>query len=180
MKNTGHYLFHEEQSFRSSPFIFLIGIIFVGTLIIQAGGMYRQLYLHKPFGDNPMSDTGLIITSVGVILLMLLVLFLFLYLKLITEVRNDGFYYRFPILINKQKFIPKEDISRFEVGKYNPIGEFGGWGIRIRPGKRKAYNVTGNQGVKFFLKNGKMVLFGTQQTEELRRALDKMMNPSNL
>lgn len=180
MRTSGHYLFHEEQSFRQSWVIYpLVGIV-LGVIVLHCYGLYQQLYLGKPWGENTASDTELIFSSVISTVVVLAVVVLLLKLTLETEVRDDGFYYRFPILINRERCIHKNDISRYEVGKYHPIGEFGGWGIRVRLGKRRAYNIKGNQGVKFYLKNGKMVLFGTQQPSELRKALDKMMQPSNL
>jgi len=178
MRTSGHYLFHEEQNFRQSWITIPGALVFLAVSIVQGYGMYQQLYLDKPWGDQPMSDTGLIITSVSVMVFMLLTMLLLLNLTLITEIRDDGFYYRFPVLINRQKVIRKEDIMNYEVGKYHPLRDYGGWGIRIRSLKTRAFNVKGNQGVKFYLKNGKIILFGTQQPDELRKALNKMINPS--
>jgi len=180
MKTSGHYLFHEEQSFRQTWILIPVVMGFLTASLLLGFGLYQQLYLGKPWGDQPMSDTGLIITTIVTMLALILVILLLLNLTLITEVRNDGFYYRFPILINRQKMIGKEDIMNFEVGKYNPIREFGGWGIRIRLRRARAYNVKGSLGVRFYLRNGKIVLFGTQQPEELKRALDKMINPPRI
>jgi hypothetical protein len=71
------------------------------------------------------------------------------------------------------RVIRKEDIVRYEVAKYHPLKEFGGWGFRTRLGRRKAYSILGRQGARFQLANGREVLFGTQQPAELKRALDK-------
>jgi hypothetical protein len=176
MKTSGHYYFHEEQNFRRLAIIVPLILLMLVTFFIQIYGMYKQIYLHNPWGDKPLSDQGLIITSVCVIVGVLLVVLLILNMTLITEVRFDGFYYRFPILIHKLRIIKKEDISRYEVGKYRPIWEYGGWGIRTGRQKGKAFNVWGNQGVKIYLKSGKMILFGTQNPEELRKAMERMMN----
>jgi hypothetical protein len=67
-----------------------------------------------------------------------------------------------------------EDITRCEVRTYNPIREFGGWGIRYRRGA-KAYNVSGNRGVQLELANGKRLLIGSQRSEELARAIEAKM-----
>ena len=37
--------------------------------------------------------------------------------------------------------------------------------------KGKAYNVSGNKGVKIFLKNGTNIMFGSQKHKELSKAL---------
>lgn len=176
MQAAGKYLFHEEQSFRQNRLILLVLAVVLLAVVFPVYGLYQQLYLGKPWGDNPTSDEALIISSVVTIVIVLMVAFLMLNLTLITEVRTEGFYYRFPVLINRLREIRKDEISYCEVGKYHPIREFGGWGIRFRPGRGKAYNVKGNEGVKIFLKNGKMVLFGTQQPYEMKRAMDKMLS----
>lgn len=169
-------MFHEEQEFRNTWLIFpiLLGIL---TMIIVMGiGIYQQIGLGKPWGDQPMSDNELLLTSVTSIIVVLLIAFIVLKMKLITEVRRDGFYYMFPILINKEKCIKRDMIDKFVVGKYNPLRDYGGWGIRIRPFRGRAYNIKGNMGATFYMKNGKKVLFGTQRPDELRRALETMMN----
>ena len=54
---------------------------------------------------------------------------------------------------------------------YNPIREYGGWGIRYGL-KSKAYNVHGNHGVQLELLNRKRLLIGSQRSEEFANALD--------
>ena len=54
-----------------------------------------------------------------------------------------------------------------------PISEYLGWGIRAGS-NGKAYNVKGNIGLQLVLKNDKRVLFGTQQPNELQKAIDRI------
>lgn len=176
MKTSGHYYFHEEQDFRQSWIIFPTIGITLATIILMVYGLYQQLYLGKPWGDEPMPDTGLIITSIATIVVVILACLLMLNLRLITEVRAEGFCYRFPVLINREREIRKERITSYEVGKYHPLRDFGGWGIRKRLFRKTAYSVKGSYGVTFHLDNGRTILFGTQKPEELKRALDRMMN----
>lgn len=175
MSTSEYRLYHEEQDYKQGWT--LIPII-VGTLIMVAFlgyGMYYQLQLGKPWGDQPISDTGLVSSSIiGVVVTLGMALFV-LNLRLIIEVRKDGFYYRFPVLINRMRAIRPSEIERYEVGRYHPLRDFGGWGIRYRPFRGRAYSISGTQGVCFYLKNGKKVVFGTKNPNELKRALDKMM-----
>lgn len=179
MKSSGHYIFHEEQEFRNTWVVFPIVLGILTMIVVMGIGMYQQIGLNRPWGDKPMSDNELILTSIISIVVMIIVAVVVLNMKLITEVRPDGFFFRFPILINKERCISPDSIARFEVGKYHPLRDYGGWGIRIRPLRGRAYNIKGNLGVTFYLKNGKKVLFGTQQPDELRKALEKMMNQQN-
>ena len=63
----------------------------------------------------------------------------------------------------KSHTIRIKDINSFKAMKYSPLKEYGGWGIRFGF-KGKAYNVSGNKGVKLFLTNGKNILFDTFNT----------------
>jgi hypothetical protein len=97
----------------------------------------------------------------------------FYFLELRTYVTQDGVYYQFFPLHLKLHLIKKDNIKKIEAIKYNPIGDYGGWGIR-RGFKGKAYNVYGNKGVKIYLKDGKNILFGSQDYRELERITKKI------
>lgn len=68
-----------------------------------------------------------------------------------------------------------EQIDSAYVRSYNPIGEYGGWGIRggklWSKSKGKAINVSGDIGIQLELKNGDKLLIGTQKKEEARSVL---------
>jgi hypothetical protein len=169
-------LFREEQRFTQVwIWVLLITCFLVGVVPIWYG-VYQQVYLGKPFGDHPGSDTGLIIVAIFTTLLMFGILLLFRLSKLITEIREDGIHFRFPPFILKWRMISREEIERYTVGKYSPVGEYGGWGVRYSFRKYgRAYNISGNQGLRLYLKNGKVLLLGTQRSQALSFAMQKMM-----
>jgi hypothetical protein len=170
--------FKEEQKFDQVWFRLIISGSWVAMVVIFGWGLYQQLVLKKPWGDNPTSDTALILTTVLVLTIMTGVTWMTFSMKLITEITEEGVKYRFPPLIRKFRTIPKSMIAVFQVRKYSPIGEYGGWGIRLGTmGRGRAYNVKGNMGLQLKLQNNKRILFGTQRPEALRAAMDKMMNP---
>ena len=147
-------------------------------LVIFRIGIRQQLFLGRPWGDNPVSDTGLVLTALFIFIVMTGVTWLAFTMRLVTEVTPEGFKSRFPPLMNKFRTIPESMIGEYQVRKYNPIGDYGGWGIRTGMfGKGRAYNVKGNMGVQLKLHNNKRILFGTQRLEALKAAMDKMMNP---
>ena len=161
----------EEQKF-NQWWIWLIILFASGLWIWQ---FVQQIILGIPFGDNPSSDLGVIFT----ILFPVLAVILFRILTLETIIDDNGVQYRFKPFQRKPRIIKADDIAGFEVKKYSPIKDYGGWGIRMGSRKKgKAYNVSGNQGVLFELKNGKKFLLGTQNPEAIRSALDKMMKRS--
>jgi hypothetical protein len=175
-----HILFNEEQKFKPL-IVWLISVpAWCAFNAIFAVGLYKQLQLRQPWGDNPMSDQGLIIFVICMNIFLIGLFVLFIKTKLITEVRDSGIYYSFPPFIIREKKIAKEEIERVEVRKYNAIKEYGGWGVRQRKVMRKsgiAYNVSGSTGLQLYLKSGKKILFGTQRKEAIESAMNKMLNP---
>ena len=110
-----------------------------------------------------------------VTLLMTGILMLFKSICLQVEINENGVRFRYPPLVRKWRRIDRTEIDRYEVGKYRPVTHYGGWGIRQGSRKYgKAYNVTGNIGLKLFLKNGKMILLGSQRAQALAYAMEKL------
>ena len=62
----------------------------------------------------------------------------------------------------------------YDYDNYNPISEYGGWGIKGGFSKQtgKAYTTKGTTGLQLTLKNGKKILIGTQKKEEIKRVLE--------
>lgn len=113
---------------------------------------------------GPFSIIGL--TILGVVSV-------FLYsLRLETEVRDDGIYVKMWPLHRSFRHISWSEIERYEARQYSPLREFGGWGVRWKPGKI-AYNVGGNQGVWIQRTTGRSVLVGSQRVEDFTRAIDE-------
>ena len=69
-----------------------------------------------------------------------------------------------------KKVIPLTEVKDWEVRRYGPIAEFGGWGVRFS-GNGTAYNVRGNIGLDMEISSGKKLLIGTQKGEEIKRLL---------
>jgi hypothetical protein len=157
-------IFHEVQQFRQI-WLWLIILLPVGILWY---GAIQQFVFKQPFGSKPAPDSVLFISwlIVGIALPAL-----FYSSKLITEVRDDGVYLRFfPFHLSFRK-IPFDRLSKYEARTYNPLLEYGGWGIRYG-WKGKAYNVSGDRGVQLELSNREQILIGSQKPEELAYAID--------
>jgi hypothetical protein len=170
-------LFKEEQRFDQ----WWMKLLIFGATLAGIGPMYygtiMQLSTGKPWGDNPMSDTGLIIMDIVTTVILAGVIYLVFGSKLVTIIKQEGIYVKFKPLLYKERFIPAETIEKYEIRKYNPVREYGGWGVRYgKFGRGKAYNVKGKFGLQLWLKNNKKLLIGTQRTEAIKRAMDKMMN----
>lgn len=108
--------------------------------------------------------------AVFLVALPLLLLLLFATMRLDTEIRTDGIYVRFFPAGRQYKKYAWEDLEQLFVRQYEPIREYGGWGIR--GGKHnRAYNISGNQGLQLIFKDKKRVLIGTKRPDELAALL---------
>jgi len=99
--------------------------------------------------------------------------FIFNKAKLIMQIRTDGIYVSFPPLRNSFTICYWENIDKLFIREYNPLGEYGGWGIKGR-GNNLAYNVSGNIGIQLVLINDSKLLIGTNQPEEIATVLTRL------
>lgn len=148
------------------------GQIWVWVLVALVAGLawyaaIVQLIYKKPFGSNPASDTLMLIIwvvfGIGFPLL-------FHSLRLVTEVRSEGVFVRFMPLHRSFHRFESEQIENCEVVTYRPLRDYGGYGIRYGV-QGKAYNVSGNRGVRLHLTGKKPVLIGSSQPENLASAI---------
>ena len=109
-----------------------------------------------------------------IILMSLSPMILFYFIELRVMLSNKGLQYQFFPFHLKSYTIKLDEITSFEELTYSPIKDYGGWGIRYGF-KGKAYNVSGNKGVKIYLKNGKNILFGSKKSNELALVLEQIM-----
>lgn len=166
-------LFKEEQQFRQWWHIVLILAAIVPAMIMCIYTLYRQIVVGVQVGNSPAPNVVMIIVFIA----LGVVLWVYFSLKLEVWIDQDGIHYRFFPLVIKNQFISKEEIQRFEIRKYNPIIDYGGWGVRRSFGRKwqKAYNVSGNIGLQLYLTNGKKVLFGTQRSQAIMYAIEEIM-----
>ncbi len=170
----GKIFFHEVQRYTQRwLWLLLITTTLLATLPF-AYGIYSQEVLGIPWGNNPGSTGLLVFVLLLDSAIMSVLLVLFIKMQLIVEIRNDGIWFRYPPLLYKWKMIAKEEIDRFEIRVYNPVFEFGGWGIK-GSSRNKSFTVSGKTGLQLYLKNGKKVLFGTQKNQSIIYAMDILM-----
>ncbi len=164
--------FHEEQRFNQKWLYVIVGMVAVLATTLFGYGMFQQLVQRQPWGDRPMSDTALAVVGPLVILFGWSMVALLRSISLRVEVRESCVSIRFRPLVRRE--IPLRDIRRCEARTYQPLREYGGWGIRFGRGGM-AYNVRGNRGVQLELVNGKCILIGSQRAEELAQAIQEGM-----
>jgi hypothetical protein len=156
-------LFEEVQQFKQK---WLEGLMLaVNTLLIATYFFTTFVTAQTPPEANP----GLI----AAILLCGLITFLLKRLKLISQVTTEGIQIRFSPLQSRFLLYRWEDIEHLSVRTYNPLLEYGGWGIRFGP-SGNAYNVSGNVGLQLVLRGNHKLLIGTTKASELIELLQNM------
>jgi hypothetical protein len=104
---------------------------------------------------------------------------LFKVISLTLSIDANQIQYRFKPFHRRNQVINKSDIKEASVVRYNPILQYGGWGIRYNFKRGKAFSTRGNYGLQIKLNNGRSILIGTQKPEELKSFLRAHPLPSN-
>lgn len=148
-------LFEEKQKFNQ----WWLWLLLLGL----TGFIAYKIFIEKDYG-NGSKTIGIIVL---ILMFSLLVLFNFINLK--TRVYSDRIEVKFFPFINHWKKYSFKSIEKMEVIQYNPILDYGGWGIRLG-----AYNISGNKGLKIYYKKKSYrdsILIGTQKPEELAKII---------
>jgi len=144
-------------------------ILFLVAIALEGHMVFRPVLET----EDPWPTWALPVSIAGITINVLVTIIL-IFAKLQTRLSESALYMRFfPFHFSYRK-IDFDTIATVYARSYQPLGEFGGWGIRWTPCGR-AYNVSGNQGVQLELKNGKRILIGSQRAEELASLLQEAM-----
>jgi hypothetical protein len=151
--------FKENQTFTQ----WWLWLILLVILMIPSYGLYQQVYLGEPMGNNPMSNTELIAYFGGTLVFVIG----FITMRLITHITDKQIRIRFFPFVRKS--VEWEDVKQAKVVDY---GFVGGWGIRFGTEYGTVYNIKGKKGLAIELNSGKKFLIGTQKAEQLEKMLD--------
>lgn len=108
-----------------------------------------------------------IILMIGAVLFCLLK-----YSYLILKIDQNTIQYRFFPFHSNFKNIDIDNSLQCEVIPYDPISEFGGWGIRVNK-KAKCYSISGTFVLKIVKPGQKLLYLGTNKPEELRNFIEQ-------
>jgi len=162
--------YSEIQRFRQPGLWSLL--ITVWILVIGTFGFVvdRQLVQDISNGNSSMNDSGLKVSLILAIVLVTALIVLFAKAKLITQIDKKFISYKFFPLHKSYRKIAWKSVSKCEVVTYQPVSQYGGWGIRA--GKNgKVFSVSGNRGLQIVLRTGERILIGTTKANELSMAI---------
>jgi hypothetical protein len=152
--------FQEVQRFTQ----WWLWLILLGIAAVAVYGIYKQLILGEPFGDNPMSNPGLIAFSV----LIFGTIAFFIFINLKTEIDDKEI--RIEFVPFAKKTVHWKDVKKAEIVNYG----FVGYGVRVSSKYGTVYNTKGNRGLAIQLNNGEKYLIGTQKGEELKNLIKRI------
>jgi hypothetical protein len=161
---TGHSepLFYEVQGLPLGRLGILLAIPPLAMLLL----LVWEVILGHPWGTKPLSNASLI----GWTVFLWLVYLRLVTVRLVTDVRSGqvtvsmrGFW--------RERHIPLHEIRSAKVVAYDPVRDYGGYGIRIARGV-KAYIASGNRGVRLDLVNSGAVLIGSEHPEDLASVIN--------
>jgi hypothetical protein len=160
-------LFTERQRFKQ----WWLRLILLGINGLLLFVFFKQIIGGQQFGDKPMSNLGLLITT-GLTIALTLLLFIS---RLDTIIKKDGIYVRFFPLHLKFKHYAWDSLTKSFVRQYSPLTEYGGWGLRLGLfGEGTAFNVSGDKGLQLEFTDNKKLLIGTNKPDELTETLNKV------
>jgi hypothetical protein len=162
-------LFREEQRlWRAWLAVGFIPLVFLACIF--GFGIWQQIINGRPWGNRPMSDPLLVLVTIFSLVIPGGTMWLLYNMRLITIVDQRGIdLHMWPL---RRRFIPFMEIRSAMARDYNPIAEYGGWGLRLGR-KGWAYNMRGRRGVQLELSKGLPVLIGSQRVDELAAAIQQ-------
>lgn len=156
----GNRVFNESQNYRGTWVIYLILLVELPTLILM---------LVLFFTSEEKKEIG--IALIFVVSILSLILTLILNIKLETRIDETGIHFRYLPFIRKWRLIQINSIISAEVISFNPLLDFGGWGIKGNK-TTKLFNITGDQGLLIDSGESKKILLGTLKAKELKSFLE--------
>ncbi|MBN3584547.1 hypothetical protein JYB64_19300 [Algoriphagus aestuarii] len=152
-------VFNEKQSYKGSWIMYLILLTEIPTLILM-------LVLFITSDEKQEMGIALVV----VILVMALSFFLILSISLETRIDQFGIKYKYSPFIRTWRIIPKKEIIDIQVISFNPIFDFGGYGIKSNK-TTKLYNVLADEGLLVNTGEKRKILIGTSERKKLEAFL---------
>ena len=147
--------FHESQRFHGA----ILGLL-VAAFVVVAAVTIVEVVAGRP------AEVWLVVLGPLVVLVVAVLLSLS---HLDVDVTNEGVTIAFRYVWPARR-ITFSEIVGLEVRRYNPLLEYGGWGVRLGP-KGWAYMTSGSEGVQLRLRKGLPVLIGSARPRELEAAI---------
>jgi hypothetical protein len=174
---TSRPYFEEVQKFRDNAWIWVIVIaVSLSSILPLANGLYWQLYKGEPWGNEPLSNNGIIMVFSAVVVSLGIAAAMILLTKLEMKIDHEGIHYRFVPIKQKWQLITKDQIAEYKLVQRFKLFQSGGFGHhRNRLTKTRSFRIQGGKHLYLRLHNGEKLLLGTQNLEGIDWAMKKLM-----
>jgi hypothetical protein len=99
-------------------------------------------------------------------------------IRLHTVITTAGIYVRYFPFSARYTFVGWENIKQCSLRQYNPLAEYGGWGIKmIAPENGWSYSFSGTTGLQIEFRDGTKLLIGTKSANEIKAILQDAGQP---
>lgn len=142
-----------------------IGAVIALLAAIAWWAFLQQLVFDRPFGNEPGSDTGVLVAWIacGLVLPALIAS-----MSLRVTVDADELVIRWRPIWRRRVLLA--DVRSAEPISYRPFRDCGGWGIKRGLGAW-CYTISGDRGVMIELRDRRRLLVGSRRAEELAEVL---------
>jgi len=167
--------FWEEQRVSQKKMLRAIMITMISGVALFGYWFIRLGYSRKSITAEVFADPTFKVIASLFLIVLILVIVINSISRLRTKIEKDGIYVSYFPYRRKWIKISVSDIFSYQLRKFRPYREYGGYGIKDRRRKGKAYIISGQTGLQLYLKNGEKILIGTQKVQAIIYAMDKVM-----
>jgi hypothetical protein len=166
-------LFKEEQRFKQW-WIWLILVVTLLALIVPLINAITE----EQASLSSSGNARFIVYGVLAVLFLVPAITVILFIKLKTKITEKCIYVAYFPFVRQWKEISLSEIKKYEIRKYRPMLEYGGYGMKKRRKAGQAFSISGNMGLQLYLKNGKKLLIGTHKKQAMEYAMAKLIGAS--
>lgn len=150
---------------------YLTGLIVLFAGVVPIGSYVYSYYFffsNFKYSTIPKELMKYYISGFVVLFLSVFVVYLFLSLKLELGISQRGIVFRLFPFHRKFRFIPFSEVRKYSIRRFNPIFEYGGWGIRYSTKRNGiAYTISGKYGLQLELLSNKRLLIGVKSPQQV-------------
>lgn len=170
-------IFTEHQSFRQVMWIWLIVIpVSFISVISVLYGFYHQVIGGEPWGNQPMSDGGLTVALISIVVVNTGVIWLLASVQLDVEITKDEFRYKY-FRFKNWNVLTRGQIRNYSVDKFT-IWKGRGLGFHVNlMSKTERMIIKPSALLTLTVSGRRTIIQGTEKREELERAMQKLMSP---
>jgi hypothetical protein len=168
--------FQERQTYTQWWLWAIAGSVTIGINALFINGVITQLVFGIPWTNEPLSDEMLVTISVIVLSVSTGLSLLFFVTVMEVRIDNRAIEYRYVPFIREWRRIEREAVREIRQRR----NYFYGHGVKRGFDGSRMLSIKGTVGIEVTLDGGKKIFFGTQQPEEFKSAVEKMVQSNKI